>query len=102
RRIHKVTSAGSTPIRYIHRQALGPTPADRQPDAGGEDAAEPGAALQQPATFAACVVRPQLGDDRRSGRPFRTVGACSPLSGEYTLALRLDDTRDVTRMISMA
>ena len=30
----------------------------------------PGAALQQPAAFAARVVRPQFGDDRRAGRPF--------------------------------
>ena len=50
---------------------VGADPADRQPDAGGENAPEPGTALQEAAALPTCVIRPQLGDDGRSGRPFR-------------------------------
>src|SRR6516225_4389136 len=48
-----------------------PTPQKEMVTDRGKDSAEASAALHEAATFAASVVRPQLGDNRCSSCPFR-------------------------------
>ena len=60
--------------------SIGAEPADYQPHAGGEDAADPGARLQQTAALAAGVVGPQFRDDRGARSPIPSRSRPRPKS----------------------